>query len=281
MIANMFLIQSLGLMHKISKVLGKDQEAAAFEQEEQAARAEFHDEYVTHNGLIISDSQAAYAIAICFGLLKPHQQEYAAARLVRLVRKNEFKIGTGFAGTPYICEALALTGHTQVAYSMLLEKACPSWLYPVTMGATTMWERWDSMLPDGSVNPGEMTSFNHYALGAVAKFLYERIAGLQMLEAGWKKIRIAPAIGGEITSATASHDTRYGEISVAWQTALMQDKTHSFRISVRVPPRTYAEVVLPSGSGVDVRDVGAGDWTFETTFERDFEWPMLPLPPKS
>jgi alpha-L-rhamnosidase len=283
MIANMFLIQSLNLMARISKILGKEQEAVDFEREEQAARAEFHDEYITPNGLIASDSQAAYAIAICFGILKPHQQERAADRLVRLVRKNEFKIGTGFAGTPYICEALVLTGHTQIAYSMLLEKECPSWLYPVTMGATTMWERWDSMLPDGSVNPGEMTSFNHYALGAVAKFLYERIAGLQRLEPGWKKIRIAPAMGGEFTSASASHETRYGRVSVTWESAVIKDRTHSFRISVSIPSGVSAEIVLPSSKGVDhdVREVGAGEWTFETRFERDHEWPVLPLPPKS
>ncbi|KAF5858942.1 hypothetical protein ETB97_003545 [Aspergillus alliaceus] len=149
--------------------------------ESHSARKEIHDQYVIPNGRITSDAQAAYALAICFDLLTPVQRVRAGNRLVELVRKNEFDIGTGFAGTPYLCEALALTGHVQVAYSMLLGKNCPAWLYPVMMGATPVWERWDSILPDGSINPGEMTPFNHYAFGAIAKFLLERVAGLQRL----------------------------------------------------------------------------------------------------
>lgn len=89
------------------------------------------------------------------------------------MRKNKFRIATGFAATPYVCDALVMTGPAQVAYGMLLEKECPSWAYATTMGATTVWKRWNSMLPDGSVNTGEMTSFNHYAYGVVAKFMYE------------------------------------------------------------------------------------------------------------
>jgi len=283
MIANMFLIQSLELMGKISGILGREAEKAHFNSEVKAAREEFHDEYVTRNGLITSDSQAAYALAICFRLLDPHQQERAATRLVELVRKNEFKIGTGFAGTPYLCEALALTGHVQVAYAMLLEKGCPSWLYPVTMGATTTWERWDSMLPDGSINPGQMTSFNHYAFGAVAKFLYERVGGLQRLEPGWTKVRIAPAMGAEFARASASHETPNGRVSCEWQTTSRGEGTsQSFKIWVAVPYGVSAEVVLPSGKGEEVtKVVGAGEWTFESDFERAYKWPILPLPPKS
>jgi alpha-L-rhamnosidase len=283
MIANMFLVQSLELMGKISGILGKLTEQESYEREAGAARAEFHAEYVTPNGLLLSDSQAAYALAIHLNLLaNDQQQKRAAERLVRLARKASFAIGTGFAGTPYVCEALARTGNAQVAYAMLLETRCPSWLYPVTMGATTTWERWDSMLPDGSVNPGEMTSFNHYALGAVAKFLLERIAGLQRLEPGWTRCRVAPAIGADFTSASASHKTPYGTVSCSWQTRHIQDKTHSFRVSVHVPFQTEMEVVLPSGRGEEeVKIVPPGQWSFESVFERDYEWPVTPLPPKS
>ncbi|BAE63199.1 unnamed protein product [Aspergillus oryzae RIB40] len=151
-------------MSRIAGILGKEDDRGQFAAELKEAWKDFQDEYVTPNGRIASDSQAAYALAICFDLLTPNQRVHAGNRLVELVRKNEFKIGTGFAGTPYLCEALTLTGHIQVAYSMLLEKKCPSWLYPVTMGATTVWERWDSMLPDGSINPGEMTSFQPLCL---------------------------------------------------------------------------------------------------------------------
>jgi alpha-L-rhamnosidase len=160
MVANAFLIHSLDLICKVSRILGQDTDTSHFVSWSESARKEFQDEYVTANGRIVSDSQTAYALAIRFCLLNPSQRKHAGGRLAYLVRKNEFKIGTGFAGTPYICEALALTGNIQVAYAMLLQEKCPSWLYPVTMGATTVWERWDSMLADGSVNPGEMTSFS-------------------------------------------------------------------------------------------------------------------------
>ena len=107
-----------------------------------------------------------------------HQREEAGRRLADLVRTAGFRIATGFVGTPLVCDALTSTGHVDVAYRLLLQTQCPSWLYPVTMEATTIWERWDSLRPDGSVNPSGMTSFNHYALGAVADWLHRRVAGL-------------------------------------------------------------------------------------------------------
>lgn len=111
-------------MTKITHLLNKYKEKIEF-LKSLAAKKEFQGEYVTSNGRLVSDSQAAYAIAICFGLLTPTQQKRAGKRLVYLVRKNNFRIGTGFAGTPFLCEALALTGHIQFAYAMLLEKNCP------------------------------------------------------------------------------------------------------------------------------------------------------------
>ncbi|PVH81391.1 glycoside hydrolase family 78 protein [Cadophora sp. DSE1049] len=281
MVANAFLIHSLDLMIRISGILGQASDQANYEAESQAARREFQDEYVTHNGRLVSDSQTAYALAICFDILTSAQRSRAGTRLVELVRKNEFKIGTGFAGTPYVTEALALTGHIQVAYSMLLERKCPSWLYPVTMGATTVWERWDSILPDGSINPGEMTSFNHYAFGAIAKFLYERIAGLQRLEPGWKRFRVAPALGAEFTHASASHVTLYGVINCSWTTDEIGSEPCAIKLSVSVPYGTSCEVVMPDGEGEKRESVGPGDWSFETTFKRDYEWPVLALGPKT
>lgn len=268
-------------MTQITQLLHKSEEKIQFEKELEAAKKEFQDEYVTSNGRLVSDSQTAYAIAICFGLLTPAQQCRAGKRLVYLVRKNNFRIGTGFAGTPFLCEALALTGHIQVAYAILLEKNCPSWLYPVTMGATTMWERWDGMLPDGSINPGEMTSFNHYAFGSIAKFLYERLAGLQRIEPGWKKCRIAPCIGAEFSGASASHETPLGLVCCSWKTTESKDKQTHLKVKVKVPPGMTCEIVLPVGFEELHRTVDQGEWTFETDFLRDYEWPVKPLPPKS
>lgn len=281
MVANMFLIRSLELMAKISGLLGKSAEQTRFADEAEAAKSQFQEEYVTRNGRIVSDTQAAYALAICFGILTTKQQAHASERLVYLVRKNEFKIATGFAATPFICEALAISGNLQVAYSMLLAKDCPSWLYAVTMGATTMWERWDSLLPDHTVNPGKMTSFNHYAYGAVAKFMYERIAGLQRVEPGWTRCRIAPAIGAAFTNAEASHVTPHGTVTCSWRRIIGEQEMDAFTLKLSVPYGVSAEVVIPEGTGERNEVVGPGDWTFQTTFLPMYEWPILPLPPKS
>lgn len=268
-------------MTQITSLLRKNEEQIGYEKELKAARMEFQEEYVTCNGRLVSDSQAAYAIAICFGLLTPTQQERAGNRLVYLVRKNNFCIGTGFAGTPFLCEALALSGHIQIAYAMLLTKECPSWLYPVSMGATTMWERWDSMLPDGSINPGKMTSFNHYAFGSIAKFLHERLAGLQRIEPGWKKCRIAPCLGADFSGASASHETPMGLVSCSWNITRSDDKQSHLEVEVTVPPGINCEIVIPEGVGELKKTVSQGKWTFDTFFARKYEWPMKPLPAKS
>jgi alpha-L-rhamnosidase len=145
------------------------------------------------------------------------QRATAGRRLAELVAADGYHISTGFVGTPVICEALARTGHVDAAYRILLQEECPSWLYPVSMGATTVWERWDSMLPDGSINPGDMTSFNHYALGAVADFLHTAVAGLRRLPTGRPEYLFAPLPGGGLTHATATHLSPWGPVSCGWR----------------------------------------------------------------
>ena len=133
-----------------------------------------------------------------------------------------------------------------------MQRDCPSWLYPVTMGATTIWERWDSMLPDGSVNPGEMTSFNHYALGAVADWLHRIVAGLAPAEPGYRRLEVHPRPGGGLTSARARHRTPYGLAECAWRIA-----EGTMTVDVVVPPNTTARVTLPGRDGEPI-EVGAG-----------------------
>jgi alpha-L-rhamnosidase len=135
------------------------------------------------------------------------------------VRTSGFRISTGFLGTPLIADALADAGHAEVAYRLLLQTGCPSWLYAVTMGATTVWERWDSMLADGSINPGQMTSFNHYALGAVADWLHRTVAGLAPGAPGYRRLVVRPEPARSLTSASARLHTPYGEAVVDWERA--------------------------------------------------------------
>ena len=136
---------------------------------------------------------------------------------MELVRAKGHHVATGFLGTPLICDALTDAGAVDDAYRLLRQTECPSWLYPVTMGATTIWERWDSMLPDGSVNPGAMTSFNHYAFGAVADWMHRVIGGLAPASPGYRQLRIEPRPGGGLTWARTSHVTPYGLAEVSWR----------------------------------------------------------------
>jgi alpha-L-rhamnosidase len=214
---------------------------------------------VTPAGRLLSDAQTAYTLAIEFGLLTdPGQRQYAAERLSVLVRTNGYHIGTGFVGTPLICDALCNTGDYEAAYRLLLQRECPSWLYPVTMGATTIWERWDSMLPDGSVNPGEMTSFNHYALGAVADWLHRRVGGLAHAQPGYRQIAVQPRPGGGLTHASARHLTPYGMAECTWK---IQDG--KMDVKVIVPPNTTAIVSLPGYKGeLLVVESGTHSWSY-------------------
>jgi alpha-L-rhamnosidase len=209
--------------------------------------------FVTADGRIVSDAPTAYAMALVWDLLPtPQQRAGAGRRLADLVRAAGFRIATGFVGTPLIADALTAVGEHHLAYRLLLERGCPSWLYPITMGATTIWERWDSMLPDGSINPGEMTSFNHYALGAVADWLHRCVAGLAPAAPGYREILVRPIPGHALTSAAATLDTPYGRAAVAWRR-----RDGRFRLDVTVPPGATATVHVP-GLADPVR-VGPGE----------------------
>ena len=208
-VATACLYRSTRMLAEVSSVLGHD--ASEFAALADRTREAFVAAYVSEDGTVQSDCTTAYTLAIVFDLLSPELEALAGDRLAELVVKSGHRISTGFAGTPYICEALARTGHLDDAYGLLLQRECPSWLYPVTMGATTVWERWDSMLPDGSINPGEMTSFNHYALGAVADWIHRTVAGIAPLEPGYGRCCSHPG-----PAATSPGRRRHWRPATGW-----------------------------------------------------------------
>ncbi|MFD8812127.1 family 78 glycoside hydrolase catalytic domain [Streptomyces sp. NPDC059627] len=271
LVANAYVVRSAEVLAAAAELLDRKEDATRFRAHAQAVRERFADRFVTPDGRLASDTQTAYALAIAFSLLPTERQRRGAAeRLAYIVRRASFRIATGFTGTPLICDALCLAGEPQLAYRMLLEKGCPSWLYPVTMGATTVWERWDSMLPDGTVNPGEMTSFNHYALGAVADWLHRTVAGLAAVEPGWRRLRIAPVPGGDLTWAKAAHETPYGRAEAGWRVEGV--KGDLLVVEALVPPNTRAEVHLPDGG--EPLEIGSGRHTFRCPYVA----PAWPLP---
>lgn len=261
-VATACFARSLRLVAEAAALLGHDADADLYRDLAERSRRAFVSEYVTPAGRMMSDAPTAYALALRFDLVRDAPTRAALAdRLAALVREGGYRIGTGFVGTPLVADALSDGGHLAAAERLLLQTECPSWLYPVTMGATTVWERWDSLLPDGSVNPGEMTSFNHYALGAVADWLHRTVAGLAPAAPGYRRLRIAPRPLASLDHASARHETPYGTAAVQWR----RDGQH-VRITAVVPPNTTAEVDLPGipveGTTVPAT-VGSGthEWT--------------------
>jgi alpha-L-rhamnosidase len=252
-VATAHLARSAQIVTEAARALGLGTEASRYADLAAEVREAFAHAYVTPSGRMLSDAQTVYAMAIEWGLLPSQEQRrYAGRRLAELVRDSGFLIRTGFVGTPLVTSALTSTGHADVAYQLLLQTGCPSWLYPITMGATTIWERWDSMLPDGSVNPGEMTSFNHYALGAVADWLHREVAGLAPAAPGYREILVRPRPSAALTRAAARHLTPYGEASVSWERADAR-----LRLDLRVPVGASAQVFLPGRTAPEI--VGHGD----------------------
>ncbi|KQQ20733.1 alpha-L-rhamnosidase [Rathayibacter sp. Leaf299] len=242
-----------------ARILGRTEDAEEFSRLAERVRTAFLDEYVSQRGRVVNETATAYALAITFGILDDDQRQHAGDRLAAIVARSGYRISTGFAGTPLVTDALSSTGHLAEAYLMLLEKGCPSFLYPVTQGATTIWERWDSVRPDGTLNPSGMTSLNHYALGAVVDWMHRTIGGLSAIEPGYRRMCIAPQPGGGLTSATLRHTTVHGEVLVAW--SLADDEMD---VTVRVPGGTSAEVVLPMHPEYAALHVESGEhrWTY-------------------
>ena len=218
LVATAYFAYSARHLSLTAEVLGKTEEAEHYALLADLVREAFAAEYVLPDGRLTSDAQTAYSLAITFDLIPGDaQREAAGRRLAELVAEAGNRIATGFAGTPLVSDALTMTDAFDTAYDLLLEEECPSWLYAVTQGATTIWERWDSQLPDGRVNPGTMTSFNHYALGAVADWMHRVVAGLAPAEPGYRTIAFRPRPGGGFTHASAVHESPYGTVSIAWR----------------------------------------------------------------
>ena len=252
LLAQCFFAESADIVRRAASLLGKRDDAAYYADVARHARQSYCDEYVTPNGLISSDTQTAYVIALQFDMLPEHQRAQAARRLVANIEQYGDHITTGFLGTPYICNVLTDYGHSDVAYRLLLQESCPSWIYPITKGATTIWERWDSIRPDGSIIKG-MNSFNHYSYGAIGDWLYRSAVGIRETSAGYKTISVRPHTGGGFDYMRASTRTPYGTVAVEWHAE--GDRLHTLEVSI--PANTTAEIFVPAPSADAVAESSA------------------------
>jgi alpha-L-rhamnosidase len=199
------------------------------------------------NGRVAENTQTAYALALNFGLLTAAEEAGAADRIVADVALHDGHLTTGFLGTPELSHALSQHGHIETAYALLMQRGYPSWLYPITRGATTMWERWDGIKPDGSFEEISMNSFNHYAFGAIGDWMYRNIGGIDIdpMAPGYHHVIIAPKPGGKLTSARTTLQTGYGVLATDWTLT-----GGLLTLKVTIPPNTSATVTMP---GTNVR----------------------------
>ena len=253
LVATAFFAYSTQLLTKIAHTLGKTDDAQTYAALAEKIKAAFNAEFVTPNGRIGPNTHTAYVLALYFDLLPEAMRPLAAARLADEIRHGGYRVTTGFAGTPYLCHALSQHGYTDVAYKLLNQEEYPSWLYPVKQGATTIWERWDGIKPDGSFQDASMNSFNHYAYGAIGDWLYQVVAGLEVdPEApGYKRIRIQPQLGGELTYAKATLDSLYGRIESHWT---RDDELVT--LAVTIPANTEGIVRLPTSAVESITEQG-------------------------
>jgi alpha-L-rhamnosidase len=252
LVAQAYFARSTEVVHRAATVLGKTDDATRLAELLARTKKVFNDEFVTPNGRLSSNTQTAYALALGFDLLPENLRQRAAERLAADVRTFKH-ITTGFLGAPLMCPVLSDWGYLDEAYMLLLRKEYPSWLYPITKGATTIWERWDGLKPDGSFQDKGMNSFNHYAYGAIGEWLYRVVAGLDIDadKPGYKHVLVRPRPGGGFTRARASHESIYGPVSSGWEI-----KDGRFVLEVEVPPNSSATVHLPSAKLEEVTESG-------------------------
>ncbi len=252
LLATAFFANSAKILEKTAIVLGKNQEATDYARLYDNICKAFQSEYITPNGRLSSNTQTAYVVALAFGVIPENLRVVAAKRLADDVRSFGH-ITTGFLGTPMICDVLTDYGYTDLAYMLLMRKDYPSWLYPVTKGATTIWERWDGIKPDGSFQDEGMNSYNHYAYGAVGNWLYTRVAGIKNTpeSAGYKKILIDPYPSKGLSNAQASLKSVRGEIMSGWQT-----ENGTMTLKVKIPANAIAEIHIPAKNAETVTENG-------------------------
>ncbi len=266
LIANAFFAYSTELLAKTAAVLGKEEDQREYEDLYRRIVEAFQNEFITPTGRLVSPTQTAYVLALWMRLVKPEHVERLVSALEASIREHDTHLSTGFVGTPYLLHVLTRYGRIDTAYDLLLQTTYPSWLYPLSQGATTIWEHWDGIKPDGTFWSPDMNSFNHYAYGAVGEWLYRVMAGINPVEddPGFKSIVIRPTPHSAIRWAKAAYDSLYGQIRSEW---CVRDSR--FELEVDIPANTTARVEFPhraltgwtsDADGVELHQDPDGPW---------------------
>lgn len=264
--ANVSYVQSIRILARTASLLGYEEDACHYAGLCETIRQAFCREYLTPAGRMVSETQTALTLALYFDMLPEQFRQAAANRLASSVEAHKNHIVTGFVGTPFVCDALSDNGHHDLAGKLLLQEDAPSWLYEVKMGATTIWERWDSIQPDGSFNPANMNSLNHYAYGSIGSWMYRRLGGLEPVEPGYRRFRFRPQPIRGIPWAKCELDSPCGIIRCAWRC-----EGGRYTVELTVPANAAAEVCLPEREEVLTLDSGSYRWEYETSTSLELE----------
>lgn len=243
-IARCFQIYSTKLFIEMANMLGKVEDVQKYSSIKNRLIHQFRTEYVTPNGKIAQNTQTAQVLALYFDLLDEKDRQRVGNDLVDLIERDGGHLTTGFLGTPYLNFALTQTGHLDVAYQLLEKEDYPSWLYPISKGATTIWEHWDGIKPDGTMWSDAMNSFNHYAYGAVGDWMYKTILGINPASEGYRKSVVQPKRGGSLTYAKGGMETVYGLLYSEWKVSEKNHIEHALDMKVIIPANTVSTIII-------------------------------------
>jgi alpha-L-rhamnosidase len=251
LIATAFYARDAQLLADMARALGDTPAAVRYDELAARVAQAFQRRFVTADGLVTGNTQTSYVLALHFNLVPAALRPKLTAELVRDIRRRGNKLSTGFVGTPYLLHVLAREGQLDVAYQLLEQRQWPSWLYAVTQGATTIWERWDGWTKEKGFQDKAMNSFNHYAYGAVGDWLYQVVAGIELdpRSPAYQHFLLQPRPGGTLTSARAAHRSPHGEIVSSWRRI-----AETFEWDVTVPPNTTATARFPVPAGATITE---------------------------
>lgn len=241
LIAQSFFVHSIDILSKAAKVLGFESDFTHFSELLNTAKKAYQFQFITSSGRLVSETQTAYVLALQFDLLPEDFIRGAVDRLVANIKSYNTHLTTGFLGTPFLCHVLSNNGRDDIAIELLFQKTYPSWLYPVTQGATTIWERWDGLKPDGSTQTPAMNSYNHYAYGAIGEWMYNNLLGIRKEESypGFKKFTLKPLFSEEFSSVKGYYENMYGLIEVEWS-----QNENTITLAFSIPANTQAKLDL-------------------------------------
>ena len=242
-VASVYYYYSSWIMSQTAALLGHPADAEKYGEQAQAIKQAIQAEYITQNGRVAIDTQTAYALTLYFKLVPEDKLGRVVNDLVKRLAKDDDHLQTGFVGTPFICQVLSKYGRHKLAMKLFMNEDYPSWLYAVNLGATTVWERWNSVLPDGSINPQGMNSLNHYSIGAIMEWGYRYLLGISDHAPGYQKLVFAPQFDYRLKRVSGSYESSYGKFCVAYQ--IESDDEHTIRLSLDVPFGQTVEVRLP------------------------------------